>query len=1225
MATGNMLDQVKSAMLKCANKSQELEDASNQLTVQKLRSQLSLETRIKKVVEQVKESGQQLLAELAIQHERGLAKIQEQQLMVLKHNMELSSAMVKEVANDELCKKVEEFTARGTSGLQVLFVPASNLENVSTSFLGFIQVSRHHPADLELSLSSSLLIDETKVMTCSVSSLIQGELEEVRKLLTVVVRRNQEVVPIEFEMKVTESTFPCLNIQFVVKWSGRYCVEARLYGVHVKGSPLVMKVDGGSVSQEIGQESACTKDGVKDCEVTLDENIVMKNMGEGIEEAELDVKLEINTVLNNNGKNYKEDIGQEFPKEAKDDLLLKSKGLVNESLVAAVANTVEEAGVKVVNISESMREALESESMVPVSEELDVAEPSTVSVMPVFPIGSTCLARWREDKIWYRAKVDSFDQGEYGVTFVDYGNTVLVKEEEMVHTAADIPSAEVELVDAMVWKWSVGMSVIVKWSEDSVWYNGVVESVVGGQYNVLFVDYGNTEVVAENDIVETYNEIPAEELENVDLCVARAVEPPGTGNIIDIKDVSSDSVPPVVKDIPDIAMEACGEQAEVENAQIETNTVCPDVGNFSVGSVCLAEWNEDNTWYNSLVKEVNTDGSYTVVFQDYGNESTVTEDKMVVNVEEIPVGANIDELVRYKIIGVPNQAGTGEGDTKDMNNVSDGGNGENQRSDGVGVEKDVDTKNTSNVRSVHAKQVSSERSPDEVMEPKDLDGHGEEAWVPSVGSVCCAKWSDRVWYNARVDELLKGGKEVVVTFTDYGNTDRVPIRKLVKNREMIPKGAKINTFVEQGEIQIDLRDGLAEGDECVALWGQDNTWYNAFIIKVDKEMVEVEFVDYGNVDLVSVNDVYRNISHVLLDRQSEAPSEMIVDPNVDMGGIAEVDPAAPVPLLQNVVGAEEEQVSHVQGVDPPVPLIHVMQTLNLRSLVNTDQNGKVILNAIVVNIIPCMESVVGMVMVQGVLVTVSATENSVTMWSRDGGLIGSVEGGSSFKAPYNVVALEGLGFAVLDKQGIHMFNFKGQFVKTLIVDKLDTCRGLVVDNMNRMVVINRCFPRDGDLGILTAPGQTDILYIDLDKEKVVKRVEMIDILEDTDKSDCKALAIHKDKLYVVDSGLDCIYTLFHEDGEDQAEMFGSSGRGEGQFAGVADVVVDDEGTIVISDTRNNRLQLVGSDWEFIGFVKVQPTPLSRPACMCLDKETKQLVVFNTGSKEIVRYVLEKNS
>ena len=45
------------------------------MTVFYIRSQLSLETRIKKVVEQVKESGQQLLAELAIQHERGLVSV----------------------------------------------------------------------------------------------------------------------------------------------------------------------------------------------------------------------------------------------------------------------------------------------------------------------------------------------------------------------------------------------------------------------------------------------------------------------------------------------------------------------------------------------------------------------------------------------------------------------------------------------------------------------------------------------------------------------------------------------------------------------------------------------------------------------------------------------------------------------------------------------------------------------------------------------------------------------------------------------------------------------------------------------------------------------------------------------------------------------------------------------------------------------------------------------
>ena len=42
-----------------------------------------------------------------------------------------------------------------------------------------------------------------------------------------------------------------------------------------------------------------------------------------------------------------------------------------------------------------------------------------------------------------------------------------------------------------------------------------------------------------------------------------------------------------------------------------------------------------------------------------------------------------------------------------------------------------------------------------------------------------------------MDEVLRGGKEVLVTFIDYVNTDKVPVRKLIKNHLLIPAGAKI--------------------------------------------------------------------------------------------------------------------------------------------------------------------------------------------------------------------------------------------------------------------------------------------------------------------------------------------------------------------------------------------------------------------------------------------------
>jgi hypothetical protein len=239
----------------------------------------------------------------------------------------------------------------------------------------------------------------------------------------------------------------------------------------------------------------------------------------------------------------------------------------------------------------------------------------------------------------------------------------------------------------------------------------------------------------------------------------------------------------------------------------------------------------------------------------------------------------------------------------------------------------------------------------------------------------------------------------------------------------------------------------------------------------------------------------------------------------------------------------------------------------------------------VVNTITAMEGVVGMTILPGgTLVTAVVKDNTVKMWSRDGLCIGEVVGDRQFSNPSDVVCLGGMGFAVKDKNGIMMFDMQGKYVRKLEVDKLDTCSGMAVDNLGRIVIINKC--GEGDEGKLTLRGETDILYIDILKEKVVKRVEMVDIIAEKEKTICKALTMYKDKLYVVDNGLDCVYTLFHEDGEDQAEVFGSPGRREAQFSGVSAVVLDDEGNSVISDTRNNRLQLFSSEWEFVGFVKV---------------------------------------
>jgi survival-of-motor-neuron-related-splicing factor 30 len=48
----------------------------------------------------------------------------------------------------------------------------------------------------------------------------------------------------------------------------------------------------------------------------------------------------------------------------------------------------------------------------------------------MYPVGTTIMARYHEDGLWYEAKVDSIKDDKYWITFVDYGNQSLVTQDE---------------------------------------------------------------------------------------------------------------------------------------------------------------------------------------------------------------------------------------------------------------------------------------------------------------------------------------------------------------------------------------------------------------------------------------------------------------------------------------------------------------------------------------------------------------------------------------------------------------------------------------------------------------------------------------------------------------------------------------------------------------------------------------------------------------------------
>ena len=88
------------------------------------------------------------------------------------------------------------------------------------------------------------------------------------------------------------------------------------------------------------------------------------------------------------------------------------------------------------------------------------------------------------------------------------------------------------------------------------------------------------------------------------------------------------------------------------------------------------------------------------------------------------------------------------------------------------------------------------------------------------------------------------------------------------------------------------------------------------------------------------------------------------------------------------------------------------------------------------------------------------------------------------------------------------------------------------------------------------------------------------------RSMCRFLGYCKNNLFVVDMGLHCIYSLAEEEGKQNLTAFGDRGDQVDQLKDPAGIVVDDYGNSIVADSGNNRLQLIDSNFDFIGPVQV---------------------------------------
>merc|ERR1712096_524224 len=83
--------------------------------------------------------------------------------------------------------------------------------------------------------------------------------------------------------------------------------------------------------------------------------------------------------------------------------------------------------------------------------------------------------------------------------------------------------------------------------------------------------------------------------------------------------------------------------------------------------------------------------------------------------------------------------------------------------------------------------------------------------------------------------------------------------------------------------------------------------------------------------------------------------------------------------------------------------------------------------------------------------------------------------------------------AVRDERGIQLFGRNLEFIMFLAEEVIDRCYGLAEDDDGKIITIN-CNTVVGGIVKLTMPGNTDVFFIDRGSNRVVKRVEMVDLI-----------------------------------------------------------------------------------------------------------------------------------
>jgi len=295
----------------------------------------------------------------------------------------------------------------------------------------------------------------------------------------------------------------------------------------------------------------------------------------------------------------------------------------------------------------------------------------------------------------------------------------------------------------------------------------------------------------------------------------------------------------------------------------------------------------------------------------------------------------------------------------------------------------------------------------------------------------------------------------------------------------------------------------------------------------------------------------------------------------------------------------------------------VFQSYSIDNFLKSEGIGVKVLNTKSEFELKNMENAVAMsALPDGNIIVTFGGDDHLHMLNSRGKMIKKVRPITRFRRPTDLATFSDGNFVVRSESAICLFDKEGNLIRLIGEKNFAKSFGLATDGQSHLIAISIGTNKSSSL---TKPGETDILFVDINTGRISRRIELGDIIEDKSKYNCRFVSCDGNRIFVVDSGLDCVYAI--DISTNLVKTYGSRGNQFGRFVEPTGMAIDRSGNVIIADSKNHRLQIFDRSLNFVGIVKTSVT-LRRPSVISLDPCSQSILILNSWSNSLLKLSFE---